>query len=87
MSSRPTQDLGTSVQMEFTLRLAYRRNFSAVTFCDHTTINSGNLFAPVANILCNTGCSYANQVIGTTDAYCSSFSEQDNWSYGYKSWV
>ena len=86
-SSRPTQDLGTSVQMEFTQRLAYRRDFDASTFCNHNTINSGNLFAPVEDILCRSDCSYANEVIGTTDEYCSAFSEQDNWSYGYKSWV
>ena len=87
MSSRPTQDLGTSVQMEFTQRLAYRRDYNTACFCDQNTINSGTLFSPVANIICKTGCSYANQVIGTTDEYCSAFSVQDNWSYGHKSWV
>jgi hypothetical protein len=73
--------------MEFTEKFAYRRNFSPETFCDQTTINSGNLFAPVADILCRAGCNYQNEVIGTTDEYCSTFSVQDNWSYGYYSWV
>jgi hypothetical protein len=73
--------------MEFTQRLAYRRNFSAATYCDQTTIDSLTLFAPAAPIACKVGCTNRNQIVGTTDGYCSAFSLLDNWSYGYKSWV
>jgi hypothetical protein len=87
MTSRPTLDLGTTVQVEFTQRFAYRRDYNAACYCDQTTINSATLFAPSANIMCRAGCNYVYQIIGTTDEYCSAFSVQDNWSYGYKSWV
>ena len=87
LSSRPVADNGAQVVMEFTERFAYRRNYSAATLCTQTTIDTLTLFAPSANIVCITGCIRSNQVIGTTTQYCSAFSEQDNWSYGSKSFV
>ena len=73
--------------MEFTERFAYRLNYSDATFCDQATIDFLELFLPVGNIVCREGCANINETIGTTDEYCSAFSLQDNWSYGYKSWV
>ena len=87
ISSRPLEDHGTLALMEFTIRFAYRRNYDSSTFCNQTTIHSLALFAPSANILCKVGCNITGEIIGTTSEYCSSFSEQNNWSYGYKSFV
>ena len=87
ISSRPIGNSTALITMEFTIRFAYRRNFDASTFCNQTTIHSLTLFAPLANIVCRVGCIFTGETIGTTDEYCSSYSEQNNWSYGHKSFV
>ena len=87
ISSRPIENSTALITMEFTIRFAYRRDFDNSTFCDQTTIHSLTLFAPEADIVCREGCIVAGEAIGTTDEYCSSYSEQNNWSYGHKSFV
>ena len=87
ISSLPVFDQGATVTMEFTIRFAYRRDYSAATWCNDTTIDNLVLFGPSANILCKAGCITTNEIIGTTTEYCSSYSAQNDWSYGYKSFV
>jgi hypothetical protein len=92
ISSRPIQDDNSTVLMEFTIRFAYRRDFTTsqgvfITWCNQTTIDDRALFGPAASILCRKNCLRSNEVIGTTSIYCVAFSEQDNWSYGYKTFV
>ena len=87
ISSRAIQDNNLTVLMEFTIRFAYRRDYSAATWCDQTTIDDRVLFGPVAAIICKKNCIKTGETIGTTSIYCVAFSEQDNWSYGYKTFV
>lgn len=89
ISSKPVQDNNLTVLMEFTIRFAYRRDFSPSTWCDQATIDDRVLFGPLANIICKKNCINikTSDVIGTTSIYCVAFSEQDNWSYGYKTFV
>ena len=89
ISSKPIQDNNLTVLMEFTIRFAYRRNYSYETWCDQTTIDDRVLFGPYADIICRKSCINikTSEVIGTTTIYCVAFSEQDNWSYGYKTFV
>ena len=56
--------------------------------CDDTVISSGVLMATGVQWAClSKNCGQDNDRIGTMQFYCTSFSEQDNWSAGSRSIV
>jgi hypothetical protein len=66
--------------VDFTIKLAWRRDFGSTTFCDFTTINSNSVFL-------TGGVASSSLVVtpGTTNfpgVKCTDFSTTENWSYG-----
>lgn len=63
---------------------SWRLSYSSTTYCDASTIASGNLFGIISNIVCQKNCFTTSEVVGTTVMYCTAFSPStlDDWSYG-----
>ena len=88
ISWQPVSNTTTTVTMLITHSWGWRNDFSAATACDSTTIANRTLMGVVNSILCDVGCTVANQVVGDTSMYCTAYSGPllDNWSMGQKSY-
>lgn len=82
ISLRPVDSNGTYIIVEFSTYFAWRRDFDKTTHCDDQMIVNRTKFAPSLSIICDSGCSQPNEIIGDTSIACSSYSETDNWSLG-----
>lgn len=92
MTAQPIKDYGSAVEIEFTVRFAYRRDWTGVAFsayfpsrspfCDQDTISNYGKIAPYYDITCEVGCAIIGETIGTTEVICIAFSVINNWSLG-----
>lgn len=63
---RSVEETATSVVVEFTCYWSWRNDFSAATFCDDSTIQSGNLMGINDPIICDVGCASLTTKLTTT---------------------
>ena len=79
----------TTTTIELTVQFAYRRDYldtsnKLINYCDQTTIDQKTLIGPSTNILCKANCfKKNNEIVTNTNIFCTSFSVNDNWSFGY----
>ena len=85
ISFRPLKRTGQLVYGQFHTSFSWRRGYGTMTSCDQTTIDEQALFGPILDITCEVGCDTPSQVIGNTSIICTSFSLQDDWSFGQNS--
>ena len=85
ISFRPLRRSGQLVHGQFQTSFSWRRGYGTMTSCDQTIIDKRALFGPILDITCEVGCEAPSQVIGNTSIICTSFSAQDDWSFGQNS--
>lgn len=85
ISFRPLRRTGALVYGQFQTHFSWRRGYGSMTSCDQATVDRQALFGPILDITCEVGCDTPSQVIGNTSIICTSFSVQDDWSFGQNS--
>ena len=91
MSFRPIEELNNSVKFEIKTHFSWMRSNGVDFYCNQSTINSLNLLGERFNILCTVGCDKTDQILFdinndlfTTATFCTSWSLNDDWSFGEK---
>lgn len=69
-------------QVIITFRIAWRRSYDSYTFCDQSTITSGQLIGVSGYLQCQDGCS-GN--LGNLYFRCTDFSTTEDWTTGTNS--
>ena len=87
ISWSPVSYTQTQAVIQFTATWAWRKSYSSSTYCDASTIAAGTLMGILGNIYCDIGCFTANEVIGDTEMYCTSFSVTNDWAMGQRTWT
>jgi hypothetical protein len=81
---KPIKDNGATVEVQFTARWSWRRSSYG---CTDSTISSGTLLGPASGIICDVGCAYSGESIGTTNFYCTKYNVAEDWTLGEKIWT
>jgi hypothetical protein len=81
---KPIKDNGATVEVQFTAGWSWRRSSYG---CTDSTISSGTLNGPATGIICDVGCAFSGESIGTTDFYCTKYNVAEDWTYGEKIWT
>ena len=77
-----SEKLSSRFQVIITFRIGWRRSFDSSTFCDQSTISSGQLIGIDHYLECQDGC-YGN--VGSLYFRCTDFSTNEDWTIGTNS--
>ena len=76
------QKLSLHFQVIITFRIGWRRSYNSDTFCDQSTISSGQLIGINGYLQCRDRCDGS---IGSLQFRCTDFSANEDWTIGTNS--
>ena len=83
MHALETLLINSTLQIEISHRIAWRRSSGQGGGCSQSTIDSGVLIGS-GTLYCRSGCSGS---VGSMSYYCTDFSTSEDWSAGERSYI